>query len=373
MDKLKIIFCTDGIFPHSVGGMQRHSQLLIEHLAKSNQLELVVIHPHKENIFPLEPSISEILIEPINTDKNYLLECYRYSKRVYTIINIYPHHIIYSQGLSVWYNIKKLKHRLIVNPHGLEPYQTITLKEKLIGIPFKIIFNYIFNQSRIVISLGGLLTDILSHHIKNKNTQVVVIPNGVPFRSNTEKKIFNTTKLCLLFVARFAHNKGIHILLQAIKELNDEGWGNKLEFNLGGKGPLFEYYRSNYNYSNVNYLGFVSDEQLMDLYKKSDLFVFPTLFEGMPTVVLEAMSFGLPIIVSNVGATAELVDKTNGFLIKKNSVIDFKNAIIDFYNLSAALKMELSEASIQKIQNSYNWNVVSKTYIETFEKVSLTI
>ena len=46
--RLQVVFCTDGIFPHAVGGMQKHSKLLVEELARMNLLDLVVIHPHHD-------------------------------------------------------------------------------------------------------------------------------------------------------------------------------------------------------------------------------------------------------------------------------------------------------------------------------------
>ena len=370
MKNLKIVFCTDGIFPHSIGGMQHHSNLLIEYLAKNNKVDLIVIHPHEEKVFAASSNIHEFFVKPINPKKNYLLECYRYSKRVYKIISEQGNCIIYSQGLSVWYNIKRVSDRLIINPHGLEAYQVISLKEKMVAIPFKIIFNYLFNNAAYVISLGGKLTGILNNTITNHITKVIELPNGVNFGTSFSNKHFNTDKINFLFVARFAHNKGIHILLEAIKELNSEGWENKLNFNLGGRGPLFEHFRSNFNYKNIIYLGFISDEQLTELYKKADAFVFPTLFEGMPTVVLEAMSFGVPIIVSDVGATAELVDSTNGYLINKNSVFELKKAIIDFYNSEKSYKEKLSKSSLNKIKNKYEWSIVAKKHIELFKKVA---
>jgi glycosyltransferase involved in cell wall biosynthesis len=370
LNKLKVIFCTDGIFPHEIGGMQRHSRLLIEHLAKRNEVDIVVIHPHAQTVFAPELAIKEISIEPINKNKNYLFECYLYSKRIYDVLVKYPEHIIYSQGLSVWYNIKKVSSRVIINPHGLEPYQSLTFKEKLIGIPFKLIFNYLFKHARKVVSLGGSLTNILTSNIDQSRSKIVVLPNAVILSSDQQvKKQYLNSKLKLLFVARFAHNKGIHILLEAIKQLNDEGYQDKFEFDLGGKGPLFEHYSSNLKYKNVNYLGFVSDEQLIELYKTNDLFVFPTLFEGMPTVVLEAMSHGMPIVVSDVGATAELVNDRNGYLINKNSVRELKEAIINFYKLSVEEKEQLSAYALLQVKNKYTWNIVAQQHIELFQKI----
>lgn len=366
-NKIKVIFCTDGIFPHSIGGMQRHSRLLIEALAKTQQLELVVIHPHSPGVFDTELLIKEIEVAPIDVKKNYLLECYRYSKKVYAILANHPQHLVYSQGLSVWYNIKKVGRRLIVNPHGLEAYQCISLKDRLISVPFKLIFNHIFKNASVVISLGGKLTEILKENIREGDQKIVTIPNAVSPPNTEITKTFEPNRLQVLFIARFAHNKGIHILMQAIKELNEEGFEDKLTFTLGGKGPLFTHYSTTFTYSNVKYLGFVSDEQLVDLYSKKDLFVLPTLFEGMPTVVLEAMSYGLPIIVSDVGATRELVNAENGYLIERNETKQLKQAIINFYELTIGEKERLSRNSINRVQQLYTWTKVAAQHLRLFE------
>lgn len=370
--KLKVIICTDGIFPHAVGGMQRHSRLLIEELASNQNVELVVIHPHTNNLVYSDfKNVKEITIEGIDTKKNYLLECYAYSKRVFCEIVKYPDYLIYSQGLSVWYGVKKLTPRLVINPHGLEPYQTITVKESLVCFPFRMIFKYLFRNASYVVSLGGKLTEIIEKLLPGKSSNIQVLPNAVniPLNFDPELKGKND-KLNVLFVARFAANKGIHILLQAIKELNNEGYQDKINYNLGGKGPLFEEYSKNFKFKNVNYLGFVSDEELADLYKKNDLFVFPTLFEGMPTVVLEAMSYSMPIIVTDTGATSELVDSSNGHLISKNNIEELKKAIISFYNLSIEERNILGNISLVKVKNKFTWNLVAKKHLELFEKMS---
>lgn len=366
-----LIFCTDGIFPYVVGGMQRHSRLLIEELAKPRDIRITVIHPHPEKVFTEGAGVQEISIEGIDEKKNYLLETYKYSKRVAAILDKFPDAIIYSQGLSVWYNCKKYKNRLIVNPHGLEPFQALTIKDKLIGLPFRQIFKYIFENSRSIISLGGKLTPILQSAVQDKE-KVVVIPNAVNITKSSpeqkEKKESNSPAKAL-FVARFAQNKGIHILLQTIKRLNQTSLGGNYQFLLAGKGPLFEHYRKNFNYTNVSYLGFVSDSELEDLYQQSDVFVFPTLFEGMPTVVLEAMAKGLPIIVSDTGATAELVDQENGYLIKKNSVDSLYQGLVAFHQLSEEQKILLGKASCNKVQDNFTWQKVADRHASLFRSI----
>ena len=71
MNLLKVVFCTDGIFPHQIGGMQRHSRLLLESLAAFD-VELTVIHPHEGvQVFNDELRIKEFAIRGIDKKKNY--------------------------------------------------------------------------------------------------------------------------------------------------------------------------------------------------------------------------------------------------------------------------------------------------------------
>ena len=62
--KIEVLFCTDGIFPHAVGGMQRHSSLLIEELAATGAVELIVVHPHEGKQLFNDPGIKEIIAAP---------------------------------------------------------------------------------------------------------------------------------------------------------------------------------------------------------------------------------------------------------------------------------------------------------------------
>lgn len=362
---MHIAFCTDGIYPFITGGMQKHSRLLIEALSKYEDLHITVLHPHTETIFN-SPQITEIKLAPISTDKNYLLETYRYSQRVEASLKKLRPDIIYAQGLSVWAGSKQFSDRLIINPHGLEPYQALGWKNRLIAIPFKWIFNYLFSHAAKIISLGGKLSEIINQNSANTD-QLVVLPNAINLPSTAVSLLRNpASPVKVLFLARFAANKGIDILFNAIDQLAASGQLSKFEFRLGGKGPLYEHYLSMPRPANVELLGFVKDEEIDRLYQQNDLFVLPTLFEGMPTVVLEAMSWKMPIIVSDVGATAEQVDQTNGYLIPPGSTDALVKALLDFAASSASTKIAMGEASYQRVTELFTWDAVAFKHRELF-------
>ena len=270
----------------------------------------------------------------------------------------------------MWSDIEVFSKKLIVNPHGLEPYQGLTQKDRLTGIPFRLVFEYIFKRSAVVISLGGKLTKILKSIVKSGNSRIEVIPNATHLSENVNPVVFSKSSVQILFVGRFAANKGIGILMDAIEKLHKPGQAENLVFKLAGKGPLFEMYSQNSKLENVSFPGFVSDEELAELYQNSQLFVLPTLFEGMPTVVLEAMAHGLPVAVSDVGATSELVDSTNGFLLPKGNSDALVNALAKFSQLPPEQKAEMGKRSIEKVKTHFNWKSVSQQYYELFSRIA---
>lgn len=360
----QLLFITDGIFPHAIGGMQRHSACLIAALSKFEALDITVIHPHDKQVFDPQLGIKEIKI-PFDFNGFYIRRCYDYSKLTYEVIQQYPKALVYAQGFSVLYGLAKIGNRVIINQHGLEPFQSLTFSDKLKTYPMRLMERFQFKHAAKIVSLGGKLTKILRDEVPNPSKKIVVLPNAVnpgdqPLRN------YDKDKLQLLFVGRFAFNKGINLLMEVIKQLNNEGYKNRLIFNLVGKGPLYEQYLKEYQFENLNFIGFADDDKLAELYRENDLFVFPTRFEGMPTVVLEAMSAAMPIVVSDTGATAELVNSDNGYLIETNNLRALKWAIHSFYQLNPDEKQKLADNSYKKVKEKFTWEKVARMHLDLF-------
>lgn len=374
MSRLKILFCTNGIFPSKVGGMQKHSRLLIETLAARGNVDLVVVHPHhNQTLFPDNQRIREYAIAPPKRKLQYIISQYLYSMEVYEVIRQHPNAIIYSQGISVWYKMEDVMDRLIVNPHGLEAYQSLTTRDRIIGLPFRLIFNKLLRKANKVISLGGKLTDILQKKVSNPANNLIVIPNATTpvFSKSVGREVRSSENpISILFVGRFAYNKGIKYLLDAISELSKSQEFQRFEFCLVGKGPLFNQYSQNNPWPNVSFPGFIDDDKFEDLFSRADIFVLPTLFEGMPTVILEAMARKLPIMTTDVGATRELVDETNGFIIPRKDPSAIVRTLQKFAQLPLADRLELGENSHIKFHDRFTWEKVAIQHENLFFAMS---
>lgn len=370
--RIRVAICTDGIYPLAMGGMQRHSRLLVEHLARSGKVELTVLHPHGAGIFDKALGIHEVPVQDIDKAKLYFRELWRYSDRVGKELEKLNPDVIFSQGFCVWKGIGRFSERLIVHPHGLEMFQMLTRRERLLGWPFRAALKYIVRRSAVVISLGGKLTGLLQGLAAGSKCQVVVLPNAtnVPDRAPHHPLAGSTTALKLLFVGRFAFNKGLDVLMTVAQRLVKEGRSDLVRFQLAGDGPLLARYQQDGLPVNVELLGRVDDPQLDSLYAECDALILPTRFEGMPTVVLEAMARAKPIIVSDVGASAELVSPHNGYLLPPGDASQLYHAVVAFASRSPEVRHKMGTYSYERVKEVFSWPTVAKGFEKLFDRMT---
>lgn len=365
--KLRVAICTDGLFPLSTGGMQRHSRLLVEHLAHSDALDLTIIHPHPPGQFHEPSHVREESIPPVDTDRLYLRELWRSSRHTASVLHRLQPDLIFSQGFSVWSGIRHFQARLIFHPHGLEMFQGLTGKEKAMGLPFRWLVGHLARKACATVSLGGKLTGILQ---AQGAREVVVLPNAVEIPAGFQRCPPGNGTVRFLFVGRFAFNKGIDLLMAVARRFANEGI--PASFELVGGGPLLEHYRSTGLPPNVELLGRVDDDQLFSLYAERDCLVLPTRFEGMPTVVLEAMARGCPVVVSDVGATADLVrDGHSGFLLPPGDAKALYEGLLRFINLSGEARHAMGLAGQALAGSRFAWPRVAAEYVALFQRLAL--
>ncbi len=348
--------------------MQRHSRLLAEHLARSGKVKLTVLHPHAVGIFDPALGIEEVHLPDIDKGKLYIRELWRYSERVGKELERIKPDVILSQGFCVWKGMDRFSDRLIVHPHGLEMFQMLTRKERLLGWPFRAGLRYMVRHSTVVISLGGKLTSILQGLAKGSCCRVVVIPNATDVPSAPPSHPSPSSPLPLLFVGRFAFNKGLDVLLTVARRLVAEGRTELVRFQLAGDGPLLDALKRDLP-PNVELLGRVDDAQLNALYADCAALILPTRFEGMPTVVLEAMARSKPIIVSDVGASGELVTPHNGYLLPPGDAEALHDAVVAFAERAPEVRDKMGAYSYERVRERFSWSTVTRQYIELFGSI----
>ena len=165
---------------------------------------------------------------------------------------------------------------------------------------------------------------------------VYLIPNGIntqKFRPLTNVRTDENFKI--LFIGRFAYEKGIDILCKAIDLINTKNaQAGNMQFTLVGRGPLASFVQvTTSKYANVKMETFIPEEKLIEVYSSHHLFVLPARFETFPLPPLEAQACGLPVITSNIPGTREQISKGGGAVIEAGDYVALAAEIIKYYNL----------------------------------------
>lgn len=141
----------------------------------------------------------------------------------------------------------------------------------------------------------------------------------------------NEDNLILGYIGRIERSKGAYVLLDAMKNITNLGLNVHLLM-IGGGDELeqVKQYSINEGLSDsVLFTGYLNDN-IYDLLKKIDIFVFPSFWEGLPYSLLEAMNAGKIIVSSNVGGIPEIiVDRESGILVPPNDVEKLSNTLIE--------------------------------------------
>jgi len=111
----------------------------------------------------------------------------------------------------------------------------------------------------------------------------------------------------------------------------------------------------------------IPDKLMFQLYTLADISVTPTLYEGLPLVVLEAMACEKPIVASNVSEVPQAVkDGINGFLVPPRNPKAIADAVLKIYDKNLFMKM--GKAS-KKIVKNYDWSRIAKMAIKKYEEL----
>lgn len=197
--------------------------------------------------------------------------------------------------------------------------------------------------------------------------KIKIVPYGVDTTKfdYQKKECENSTPLKMIYVGQISYRKGLHHLLRIVN-IYDK---NTVEISLAGAfNENDEIYKKFKDYPNVHFLGFVTRDILSKEYKKADVFVFPTLGEGYGMVVLEALSTGTPVLISNLAGGDDAIDNyQNGIVYEALSEEALKEAIDWFLNNRE--KIPEMSAKARGTALKYTWEHYHKHYASELLKI----
>jgi glycosyltransferase involved in cell wall biosynthesis len=204
--------------------------------------------------------------------------------------------------------------------------------------------------------------------------RVHIVPNGIsvedfaaPGRDEARKSLGLGTGPILLCVGRLARDKGFATAIEALARLESDA--RLLVLGSGPERALLEQTARRTGVSDrVDFLGSKPRAEVVRHLAASDVFVFPTeRDEAAPLVPLEAMAAGLPVVASDIGGGAELIESgKNGLLVPPASVDSLARAI-DSLLADDALRRRMGEAARERIVERYTIEAMTRQTVAVYE------
>lgn len=243
---------------------------------------------------------------------------------------------------------------------------------------------YLFSFADVVIVTSTALKNTVINSKLWKKAKVLKIPNGVDTRkfypvSEQEKQIlkrhfeFSTSKTIITFVGGISKRKGIDFLIEVWKVIL------KVRENvcLILVGPIedeqiFRQIQAEFKPKqlahNIQLLG--KRDNVEQILKASDIFVFPSRGEGLPNALLEAMACGLPSVVLNIkGITSDIIDDgKDGYIVYEEDTTSFSEKLLELID-DNDLQNAMGKLARLKIEERFSLDWIAGEYIKLYHLV----
>jgi glycosyltransferase involved in cell wall biosynthesis len=241
----------------------------------------------------------------------------------------------------------------------------------------KLLYYFLMRRMDRIVSVSeGGLEDIKSLFWKVDASKLVAVPNGLDFtdllratpgdRAELFGEAFENRRIVIV-VSRLANKKNLERFLLAFNEVHREFQNSGLV--IVGDGPnrarLEEIVAETGLSGSVIFLGYRKD--IPTLLKTADLYAIPSLREGLPRSLVEAMAAGMPVLASRINGHEEVVtDLEHGRLVDPTNVGDIAAGLRELMNLDDDTLHSLGAAAKARVLKNYNRDVMMAKYRKLF-------
>lgn len=210
--------------------------------------------------------------------------------------------------------------------------------------------------------------------------KVAVIPNGVdalkysPGASNLKQEL--GAERLFVYQGRIALEKNVEALLKAWKEAD---MGPDCQLAIVGSGPLAASLMQSYGPEHgINWLGFIADEdRRIEILRGADVFILPSLVEGLSLSLLEGMACGLACLATDAGADGEVLEGGAGVVLRTQGVTGQLRTLLPLFRDQPELATLLGQKARQRVLERYtlsrNITKLERLYSEVLQEQSLRV
>lgn len=200
---------------------------------------------------------------------------------------------------------------------------------------------------------------------------IIYSPTKFVEQQISEKTI--TQKIKLLSIGRFHWKKGYEFAIQAVHQLKQRGF--EVQYDIIAKGDVPEmisFVLNNWGVKeNVRIIAGLPHQELMAAYQNYDVFVLPSLEEGIANVAIESMMMGLPVVVTNCGGMQELVaDGVNGWVVPIADPIAIANAIEKYVQMDKNALLQMRLHAQQTVKEKFDFSTNIGTCVQMYQTIT---
>jgi len=217
-----------------------------------------------------------------------------------------------------------------------------------------------------------------AHDIGFTREKIRVVPTSIPYKRKFNPSFFDSNrirkelgvddKIVVCFVGRLVRLKGLSFLLHVQKMLQKDI--ADLHLLIIGDGPEMGFVESmSRKYGlNTTVIGWVNRDKVPFYLSAADIFVNPSLTEGLPLTVMEAMAMQKAVVATDVGGTSDLVKNgENGFIVPPGDVRSLANAVKTLA-LNDKLRLNMGFAGRDIIKRSFDWDTIVRKIEKVYEE-----
>lgn len=362
---MKIVVTGTRGIPNILGGVETHCQELYPRIVKAGHEVILIRRKAYVEEDPVLKEYKGVKLKDIWTPRNKSFEAIihtflavLYAKRIKA--NLLHVHAIGPAIMIPLARILGLK--VVMTHHGPDYDRQKWDKVAKSILKFGEYLGICFANRVIVIS--KVIDEIVKSRCKKAKTELVF--NGVEITSVPANEMYLENygleaDNYIAAVGRFVPEKGFHDLIEAYRKLETD---IPLVL-IGDADHESEYSRElkvQAKENNVILTGFISGDKLKVLFGNARLFVLPSYHEGLPISLLEAMSYGLNVLVSDIPAN-KMVGLNNEDYFKVGSVKSLEEKL--------QMKLNLKEHTNYKsiIENKYNWDIITKETLQIYHNI----
>lgn len=362
-DNLKILRLSNDLYPDFIGGIALHVHYLSKYMYDLGQ-HTTILAParkgyRKNKELAYNVIYHKIVLEPFGNcfSPSMLFTIYK-NKHNFDLIHAHSH-LFFPTIIAAFIRRFLTDTPLIITNHGI---MSTSAPDWFNELYMKTIGKWTLNSADRIICYTEKEMDWFVGKLKINGAKIIVIPNGVDTKLFCPKVDRSKRTNTILWNGRFVSGKRVDFLLIAVKKVITTF--PNLRVLLVGEGPLkgeIEKLVNALNLENiVTIKNFVPYEEMPTLYRNSDIFVLPSLHEGVPRSILEAMSCGIPVIITEFDHLRGLIERS-GLMFQKDDVDELSRCITRLIN-DRTLALKMGNNGRDKITSQYSWqNTVLQT------------